>query len=129
MISIPLYLNALLESTQDSSFPQTKEEVLSAFVARHEASPEKAEILRKELFGCHKDMLIGLAVEANRLDTVIISDEKARLALSQVGTRLVSNGQIAVPPQPSVVLDVLVNTHALVRSPSEIVSAVSQNQP
>lgn len=122
LISIPLYLNALLDSTQDGSFPQTKEEVLRAFVARHEAAPDKAEILRKELFGCHNDMLIGLAVAANKLNGATISDEIARRAVSQVGERLKSGGQISSCPQPSTILDTLVNTHALVRSETGSVS-------
>ncbi|MFZ0826932.1 MAG: hypothetical protein WAO02_05880 [Verrucomicrobiia bacterium] len=126
LISIPLYLNALLDSTQDGSFPQTKEEVLRAFVARHEAAPDKAEILRKELIGCHNDMLIGLAIAANKLDSATISDEIARLAVSEVGERLRSGGQISACPQPSMILDILVDTHALVRS--EIGSVSFQHQ-
>lgn len=128
LIATPLYFNALLSSTQDGSFPQTKEQVLSAFVAQHESTPEKAEVLRKELLGFHKDMLVGLAVEANKLAIVTLSDANARVAISKVGARLISEGQITVTPQPSAVLDVLVNTHTLVRSPSETGSLSFQHQ-
>ena len=122
LISIPLYLNALLDSTHDGSFPKTKEEVLREFVARHEAAPDKAEILRKNLFGSHIEMLIGLAVAATKLDNVTIADETARRAVSQVGERLKSGGQLSTCPQPSTILDILVNTHALLRSETGSVS-------
>jgi hypothetical protein len=118
LISTPLYLNALLAGTQERSFPQTKEAILSTFVTEHESAPEKAEVLRTELFGCHKQMLTGLAVQANRLGTSVATDEEARRAVSQVGAKLVSMGQISESPQPTVVLDVLVNTHSLVRAPN-----------
>ena len=65
LISIPLYLNALLASTPGTALPQTKEEVLNTFVTQHEHAPEKAEILHNALLGFHKAILIGLAVEAN----------------------------------------------------------------
>lgn len=128
LIATPLYLNALLNSTQNGSFPQTKEEVLSAFVAQHESAPEKAEVLKKELLGFHKDMLIGIAVEANNLANTTLPDESARVAISKVESQLTSSGQITVSPQPSLVLDVLVNTHALVRSPSVAGSVSFQHQ-
>ena len=122
LIATPLYFNALLACTQEGSFPRTREELLSTFVAQHESAPEKAETLRTELFGCHQQMLIGLAVEANMLGSTTITDENARRAVSQVGTRLVSSGQVSACPQPAVVLDVLVDTHSLVRAPNGSVS-------
>ena len=91
--------------------------------------PIKAEILRKELFGRHKDMLAIIGVsEHNKWVSTTLSDEKARLAISQVGTRLTSAGQIAASPQPSAVLDVLVNTHSLVRSSTDTGSFSFQHQ-
>lgn len=92
LIAIPLYLNVLLSSTPGDSFPKTKEEVLRTFVTQHEQIPEKAEILRKELFGFHKDMLIGLAVEANQTASTVVSDTNARRVISEVGGRLVADG-------------------------------------
>jgi hypothetical protein len=74
LIGIPLYLTALLRSTPGARFPQTKEEVLRLFVTQHEQEPEKAAILQKELLGFHCDMLIGLAVEANRVANTVLSD-------------------------------------------------------
>lgn len=118
LIATPLYLNALLTSTQEGCFPRTVEELLGTFVARHESAPEKAELLRTQLYGCHKEMLTGLAVLANSLGGTAISDQQSRCAVSQVGAQLVSKGQISACPQPAVVLDVLVSTHSLVRSPN-----------
>jgi hypothetical protein len=116
LIAIPLYLNALLARTPEAAFPQTKEEVLRLFVTQHEQAPEKAEILHKELFGFHTDMLIGLGVEANRAANTMISDSNARRAIYDVEARLTAQGQLTVLPQPTRVLDVLVDSHALVRS-------------
>jgi hypothetical protein len=122
LIVTPLYLNALLRSAPEGSFPLTREEVLAAFVAQHEGAEEKAEALKAELFGCHTEMLVGLAVEANQSGKTIISEENARRAISRVGTRLHFEGQLATCPQPFRVLEVLVNAHALVRTPSGGVS-------
>jgi hypothetical protein len=118
LISIPLYLTSLLRSAPGARIPQTKEEVLRLFVTQHEQSPEKAEILRKELYGFHDDMLIGLALEANRTANTVLSDTNARRVISEVETGLAAGGQLSTPPQPGAVIDVLVNGHILVRSSS-----------
>jgi hypothetical protein len=74
LMGIPLYLSALVTSATGAAFPQTKEEVLRMFVARHEGALEQAATLRKELLGFHTNMLVGLAVEANRTSNTAISD-------------------------------------------------------
>ena len=84
LMAIPLYLNALVTTTTGAAFPQTKEEVLRMFVTQHERAPEQAAILRKELLGFHTDMLVGLAIEANRTANTAISDTNARRVISEV---------------------------------------------
>lgn len=116
LIGTPLYLSALLDCAPGSSFPKTKDEMLGAFVEQHESAPERATSLRTALFGCHAEMLIGLGVQANDLANTTIPDERARRAISHVGARLTSNGQLTACPQPSVVLDALVSGHLLVRA-------------
>jgi hypothetical protein len=118
LVAIPLYLTALLGIAPGARFPQTKEEVLRAFVTRHEQVPEKAEILRKVLYGFHTDMLIGLADEANRTANTVLSDTNARRVITDVGTGLVARKQLTIAPQPTTVIDTLVNGHILVRSSS-----------
>jgi hypothetical protein len=120
LISIPLYLNALLASTPGTAFPKTKEEVLNTFVTQHENAPEKAEVLHKELLGFHKDMLIGLAVEMNRAASTSLSDENARPVISKVVAALQAGQQLTAPLQPTTVLDVLVNTHSLIRGAGSV---------
>src|SRR5207247_533547 len=71
LISIPLYLTALLAHTPGSALPTTKEEVLRLFVAQHEAG-EKAAGMHDALFGLHPQILTALAVEAaERANTAI----------------------------------------------------------
>jgi len=122
LIATPLYLKALLASTEGGSFPQTREELLGRFVAEHESAPEKAETLRTELFGCHRQMLTSFAVEANKLGNTAITDENARRVIARVGEQLIILGQMSQCPQPSTILDVLVNMHALVRAPNGSIS-------
>lgn len=114
LISVPLYLTALLAGTPGTALPKTKEEVLNSFVTQHENAPEKAEILRQELQGFHKDMLTGLAVAMNQAATTALSDEKARPVISDVVTALQASKQLTAPLPPTAVLDALVNTHALI---------------
>jgi hypothetical protein len=118
LIAIPLYLNALLTIPSGSPFPQTKEEVLRMFVMRHEKAPTNAEILRKELYGFHKDMLIGLATQANRSANTSIPEASACQAISTAEGRLSEQGQLTILIQPTHAIDVLVGNHILMRSAS-----------
>ncbi len=120
LVSIPFYLTALLSGTSGTSLPQTKEEILKGFVDKHEADPEKAEILRKELFGCHKCMLEGLAVEGIKNSTSSLLEKDARPIVVATLNKLKSDGQISGDIQPALVLDTLVNTHSLVRGGENI---------
>lgn len=118
LISIPLYLHAMLHSRPGAEFPKTKEEVLRMFVTQHDQVPEKAELLQKELHGTHTDMLVGLAVEANHRANTMISETDARRVISSVGERLMSDGQLAASPQPDRAIKVLVDCHILTHSTS-----------
>ena len=128
LISIPLYLTALLAHVPGESMPTTKEEVLRLFVTEHERVAEKADALREALFGFHPQMLAALAVEATRAANTVISDSRARAVVRQVEDDLSAAGQIAAVPQPAVVLDVLVSQHTLVRSGAEGVALSFQHQ-
>lgn len=116
LVTIPLYLTALLDQTQGATLPTTKEEVLRLFVDEHERRPEKAEALREALFGFHANMLTAIAVKATTLATTTISELDTNAVVKQVEDQLSANGQITIPPQPKTVLDTLVSHHTLVRS-------------
>lgn len=119
LISIPLYLNALLSNGISGSMPTTKDEVLGLFVKKHEEVPERAEVFSSQLLGCHRQMLVGLAVEATKVTNTLIRDFRARSIVSQVEDRLVETGQITDRPQPQDVLDILVNQHTLIRASAD----------
>lgn len=116
LMSIPLYLTALLSDSPGSRMPTTKEEVLRLFVEQHERAPEKAEAFRTSLQDSHHDYLGALAAEGTRSANVAITETRSREVIKSVEDKLVALGQIATPPQPNVVLDLLVNHHALVRA-------------
>jgi hypothetical protein len=122
LVTIPLYLTALLASTPGNAMPTTKEEVLRLFAQQHEGAAEKAQALRAELFGFHPQMLIALATEATHAANTAISDTRARAVVMGVEDKLVTDGQISFAPQPTQVLDVLVSQHALVRSGAGVLS-------
>ncbi len=116
LVSIPLYLTALLAHAEGERLPTSKEEVLRLFVTEHERDSDNAEVLRREMFGCHSDLLRALAVEATLLGTTTLSDSQARAAIKREESRLVSEGQINGLAQPTSILDLLVSHHLLVRS-------------
>jgi hypothetical protein len=118
LVTIPLYLTALVRSTPGARFPQTKEEVLRLFVRQHEEEPEKAAILQKELLGFHSDMLTGLGVEANRVANTVLPDTSANRVIANVGAQLAAAGQFTDPPQPATTIEVLVSSHLLIRASS-----------
>lgn len=119
LLSIPLYFNSLFSYATCGTMPTSKEEVLRLFVQEHEKEPSRAEVLKRILFGCHRDILIGLAAEAMSSNNTIIKDARARAVVSEVEGNLVKAGQIATRPEPLNVLDVLVDQHLLVRLGSD----------
>ncbi|MEH3066077.1 MAG: hypothetical protein PGN33_26265 [Methylobacterium radiotolerans] len=119
LISIPLYFTSLVSSTPTGVFPQTKEEVLRNFVFQHEQMPVKALGLKNVVGDFHRDYLTALAVCAQQAATTQIGLSDARRAITQVAVSLQGDGQIAAGPDPSKVLDVLVDAHLLVRAADE----------
>jgi hypothetical protein len=119
LTGIPLYLNALLALPAGTSFPETKEAVLRMFVQHNEAPPERIEQLERDTFGHHSDLLVAVAVEANRAANTVVSDNNANRTVSTVVRMLSDDGQIQIgsTPQPRVIIDSLVNAHLLVRAP------------
>jgi hypothetical protein len=115
LVSIPLYLTALLLQAPGGAMPTTKETVLRLFVAEHERGGERGEALHAMLSGHHAEVLTALAVEATRTANTAISDDRARLVVKQVEDRLVAAGQITAAP-PAAVLDLFVDQHTLVRA-------------
>ena len=69
LITIPLYLTALLALPENAPFPTTKEEVLRRFVAVHEEDTQRAEALAEVTHGLHQRFLDGLAVTATYPNT------------------------------------------------------------
>jgi len=116
LVSIPLYLTALLTNAPGEAFPTTKEEALRLFVTEHEQAADKAESLREAFFGFHREILMALAVEATHAANTTISDSRARAVVKRVEDQLSAAGQITTAPQPMTVLDALVSHHLLVRS-------------
>ncbi|WP_308142533.1 NACHT domain-containing protein [Burkholderia pseudomallei] len=116
LVSIPLYLIAVLSLPDGAPFPTTKEEVLRRFVAAHEKDARRAEALRAVAKGFQQDYLDGLAVVATQTANTAITDYNARRLFSETAKLLVANGQITTKPEPDAVLEVLVNNHVLMRA-------------
>jgi hypothetical protein len=115
LITIPLYLTALLSLPDGAPFPTTKEEVLRRFVAAHEQEARRATALREATGGFQQDYLISLAAFATITANTSIADANARRSVSQTTHNLVSDGQITITVQPDSLLNTLVSNHVLVR--------------
>jgi hypothetical protein len=116
LVTIPLYLTALLALAENSPFPATKEEVLRRFVAVHEQDLQHAEALMLGMHGLHQRFLEDLAVAATRAANTAIAESDARKSISETDEVLLADGQITEKPQPNAVLDALVSHHVLVRA-------------
>jgi len=116
LVTIPLYLTALLSLPENAPFPTTKEEVLQHFVAAHEKEASRAEALYVVAQGFHQDYLNDLADFATRTANTSIADSNARRSIFETETLLADKGQITIKPQPDAVLDVLVSNHVLMRA-------------
>lgn len=118
LVSVPLFLNAILCLSPGSRLPTTKEGVLAAFVEEHNQIANRTEILRNATLGHEKEILLDLAAEATHIANTSLSDGKARASVQATQNRLADEGQIVLysAPQPMTVLDALVADHLLVRS-------------
>ncbi len=115
LVTIPLYLTALLALSEGTLFPTTKEEVLRRFVAVHEENYQHAQALVEVTHGFHQRFLENLAVTATRVANTTIAETVARKSVSETDDALVAEGQITDRPQPNTVLEVLVSHHVLMR--------------
>ena len=115
LVTVPLYLTALLALPQDEEFPRTKEEVLRRFVDLHEKDFQRSEALAEATGGFHARYLRELGRTATRAANTTIRASAARRSVSVAADGLEAEGQIAMRPQPNTVLDALVNHHLLIR--------------
>lgn len=116
LVSVPLYLEALMSLPNGAVFPTTKEAVLSHFVAAHEMQHQHADALRLVTGGLQAPYLEDLAAQATQTANTAVSDSDARRSIARTVLHLSDDGQITIKPQPDAVLGVLVSDHLLTRS-------------
>lgn len=115
LVTIPLYLTALLALPEGAPFPTTKEEVLRRFVAVHEEDTQRAEALAEVTHRLHQRFLEDLAAIATGAANTTIPEAVARKTVSETEGALMTEGQITEKPQPNTVLEALVSHHMLLR--------------
>lgn len=116
LVTIPLYLTALLSLPEGAPFPTTKEEVLRRFIAAHEQEARPAAALHAVTLGFQQDYLGDLAVFATTSANTAITDSNARKSVSETARVLMTDGQLIITTQPDMLLDTLVSNHVLTRS-------------
>lgn len=116
LVTIPLYLTALLSLPEGAPFPTTKEEVLRRFIAAHEQEDRRAAALYAVTLGFQQDYLDDLAVFATTTANTAITDSNARKSVANTARVLVDDGQITISTQPDTLLDTFVSNHVLTRS-------------
>ncbi|WP_229202691.1 NACHT domain-containing protein [Rhizobium rhizogenes] len=116
LVTIPLYLTALLSLPEGAPFPTTKEEVLRRFVAAHEQEARRAAALHAVALGFQQDYLDNLAVFATTTANTAITDSNARKSVAETARVLMADGQMTITTQPDTLLDTLVSNHVLTRS-------------
>jgi hypothetical protein len=116
LVTIPLYLTALLSLPDGTPFPETKEAIIGLFVSAHERQPQHAETLNAVLDGFQSDYLEALAVQATTTGNTTLADTDARPCITRTVRALEDDGQIGARPAPNLVLDTLVSDHLLIRS-------------
>ena len=116
LVTIPLYLTALLSLPDGQPFPKTKEEILRRFVRAHEQQADRAEPLKDAVKGLQTEFLSALAVMATQAANTSIPETNARRSVAQMDDLLVKDGQLTIKLQTTDVLDALVSHHVLVRT-------------
>jgi hypothetical protein len=115
LVSIPLYLMALLSLSEGVPFPTTKGEVLHRFVAVHEEDTLRVEALAQVTYGLQQQFLEHLAATATHAGNTTLAEAAARKSISETDNALLAQGQITDKPQPNAVLEALVSYHVLTR--------------
>ena len=113
LVTIPLYLTALLSLPDGAPFPSTKEEVLRRFVAMHEQEVSRANSLRDVVCGFQQNYLVDFAVFATVSANTAVTESNARKSVTQTAQVLMADGQITITTQPDKILDSLVSNHLL----------------
>ena len=108
LVTIPLYLTALLSLPDGQPFPKTKEEILRRFVQAHEQQADHAEPLMEVVKGLQTEFLSALAVTATHAANTSIPETNARRSVAQTDDLLVKDGQLTIKLQTTDVLDALV---------------------
>ncbi len=116
LVTIPLYLTALLSLPEGQPFPKTKEEILRRFVRAHEQQADHAGALRDAVKGLESEFLSALAVMATQTGNTSIPETNARRSVANTGNFLVKDGLLTIMLQTTDVLDSLVSHHVLVRT-------------
>ena len=115
LIEVPLYLSVLMEQIPGARLPTTKDELLRAFVQKHENNPEHAPTLRTELHQLHPQFLTALARAATEGRSTTLSPEAARRAIVDEQTELITSRQVSGAIPAPRVLDILARAHLVTR--------------
>jgi hypothetical protein len=115
LIEIPLYLSVLLDQTPGARLPTTKDELLRAFVQKHEGNPEHAATLRTELQELHPRFLSALAHAAMEGRSTALNAETARKIIIDEQDALIADRQLSAAIPGPRVLDILARAHLVTR--------------
>ena len=116
LVTIPLYLTALLDLPEGTAFPQTKEEVLRRFVAAQDNEEAHRPGLRTAVDGFQSAYLERLAIVLTNAGSAGLSIGAARQSVATVTQELIEAGQLSsVIAQPNDILNALASHHVLVR--------------
>lgn len=115
LITIPLYLTALLDLPPGEPFPRTKEEVLSRFIAAHEADPKHSFALAPVVGGFQQTYLEKLSIALTASANTAVTLAEARTNVNGSTQALIAESQLSsVIAQPNEILASLVSDHVLV---------------
>ncbi|RWA70661.1 MAG: hypothetical protein EOQ28_19995 [Mesorhizobium sp.] len=120
LVTIPLYLSSLMETTTSGKLPETKEEVLRQMVEAHEVEPANAERFHRELHDAQQRYLAAIGIAAQMTGSPTIPEGDARPAIVAVSRKLLSDGWLALAPNPSHILDILVASYLLIREDGKL---------
>ena len=115
LIETPLYLSVLMKQAPGAKLPTTKDEMLRAFVHKHETHPDHAPRLHTELHELHPRFLKALACAAMESRSTALSAEAARRTVADEQNVLIAERQLGAPIAPAHVLDVLARAHLVTR--------------
>lgn len=118
LVEVPLYLSALARLNPRGELPSTKERLMSALVAEHDAIATSNDRFTRLFRGTHQRVLRDIACSLVMAGTASVSETDLRQEIAHSSDRLKAERQLASDLEPHEAIQALVDHFGLIQNTS-----------